>query len=343
MKLLFIDNQVGSARRTQAYREKTAMGFNRQSAAWTGRCVAAVAALVAFGVATAHADPFKLKIACTATSDCASAMVARDEGIFAKHGIDADVTLIAINTNIPPAIVSDSIQIGGPTATVFLQAVGGGLDLVAVDGASVMDTVSNESIAAVARNGANIRDAKDFVGKKVGVPGIGAFLHVLFRKWLIEKGVDPKSVNFVEVTFPTQSDTLKSGAVDAVLTAEPLISRIKAAGAGEVAARYAVDLARADPIIPYVATRAFAEQHPDVIKAFRASIEEAAPIVNSDRDKATAAVAKFTKMPIDLVRLTRPNVSKTELKGSDFAWWVETMKQQDMLQGTIDLNKLVLP
>jgi NitT/TauT family transport system substrate-binding protein len=343
MKLLFIDNQVGSARRTQAYREKTAMGFNRQSAAWTGRCVAAVAALVAFGVATAHADPFKLKIACTATSDCASAMVARDEGIFAKHGIDADVTLIAINTNIPPAIVSDSIQIGGPTATVFLQAVDGGLDLVAVDGASVMDTVSNESIAAVARNGANIRDAKDFVGKKVGVPGIGAFLHVLFRKWLIEKGVDPKSVNFVEVTFPNQSDTLKSGAVDAVLTAEPLISRIKAAGAGEVAARYAVDLARADPIIPYVATRDFAEQHPDVIKAFRASIEEAAPIVNSDRDKATAAVAKFTKMPIDLVRLTRPNVSKTELKGSDFAWWVETMKQQDMLQGTIDLNKLVLP
>ena len=45
--------------------------------------------------------PIKLKIACTATSDCASAMVARDEGIFAKHGLDADVTLIGINTNIP--------------------------------------------------------------------------------------------------------------------------------------------------------------------------------------------------------------------------------------------------
>ena len=63
-------------------------------------------------------------------------MVARDEGIFAKHGIDADVSLIAINTTIPPAIVSDSIQIGGPTAPVFLQAVDGGLDLVAVEGAA---------------------------------------------------------------------------------------------------------------------------------------------------------------------------------------------------------------
>jgi NitT/TauT family transport system substrate-binding protein len=303
----------------------------------------AAAALALSAAPPAQAEAFKLKIACTATSDCASAMVARDEGIFTKHGIDADVSLIAINTTIPPAIVSDSIQIGGPTATVFLQAVDGGLDLVAVDGASVMDPVANSAIAAVARNGVTIKDAKDFVGKKVGAPGIGAFLHVLFRKWLIDKGVDPKSVNFVEVTFPTMSDALKSGAVDAVLTAEPFITRITKAGTGEVAARYVADLARADPIIAYVATRAFAEQHPDVIKAFRASIEEAAPIVNTDREKASQSIAKFTKMPIDLVRLIRPSLSKPELKGSDFAWWVETMKQQDMLQSNIDLDKLVLP
>ena len=297
----------------------------------------------ALAVAPALADPFKLKIACTATSDCASAMVARDNGIFAKHGIDADVTLIAINTNIPPAIVSDSIQIGGPTASVFLLAVDGGLDLVAIEGASVMDPSNADTVAAVARTGVTIKDAKDFVGKKVGAPGIGAFLHVLFRKWLIDKGVDPKSVNFVEVTFPTMNDALKSGAVDAVLTAEPFITRIKSAGNGEVAARYLADLARHEPIISYVSTRSFAEQHPDVVKAFRASIEEAAPIVNKDSEAASQSISKFTKMPIDLVRLNRPSVSQPQLKGSDFAWWVEAMKQQGMLQSDIDLNKLVLP
>ena len=85
------------------------------------------------------ADPIKIKIACTATSDCASAMIATYDGIFAKHGLDAEMTLIGINTNIPPAIASDSIEVGGPTSTVFLQAVDGGLDLVAIAGASVMD------------------------------------------------------------------------------------------------------------------------------------------------------------------------------------------------------------
>jgi NitT/TauT family transport system substrate-binding protein len=303
-------------------------------------CAAAALALAA---GSADAEPFKLKIACTATSDCASAMVARDEGIFAKHGIDADVQLIGINTNIPPAIVSDSIQIGGPTATVFLQAVDGGLDLVAIDGASVMNPVSDGAIAAVARNGVSIKEPKDFVGKKVGAPGIGAFLHVLFRKWLIDNGVDPKSVNFVEVTFPTMNDALKSGAVDAVLTAEPFITRIKNAGNGDVAARYAAALGRTEPIISYVSSHAFADQHPDVVKAFRESIAEAAPIVNSDREKASQSVSKFTKMPIDLVRMNPVSLSKPDLKGSDFAWWVDTMKQQGMLQSEIDLNKLVLP
>jgi NitT/TauT family transport system substrate-binding protein len=301
------------------------------------------AASLALVATPSLAEPFKLKIACTATSDCASAMVARDQGIFAKHGLDADVTLIGINTNIPPAIASDSIQIGGPTSPVFLQAVDGGLDLVAVAGASVMDAEESKTIAAVARTGVSIKEPKDFVGKKVGAPGIGAFLHVLFRKWLIEKGVDPEKVNFVEVTFPTMNDALKSGSVDVVLTAEPILSRITKAGNGEVAALYAADLARQDPIIFYAASRKFAEGHPDVIKAFRAAIDEAAPIVNNDRETATQSIAKFTKMPIDLVRQTKPDLAKPGLKGSDLAWWIETMKQQDMLQGSPDLSKLVLP
>src|SRR6202166_4518630 len=90
----------------------------------------------------------KIQIGCTATSDCASAMVAADEGIFKKHGLDAEMTPIGINSNIPAAILSDSIQVGGPTSTVFLQAVDGGLDLVAVNGASIMNPASNGNIAA---------------------------------------------------------------------------------------------------------------------------------------------------------------------------------------------------
>jgi NitT/TauT family transport system substrate-binding protein len=300
---------------------------------------ATVAAMLAAG--QAHAQT-KIQIGCTATSDCASAMVAVDEGIFRKHGLDAEMVLIGINSNIPAAVVSNSIQIGGPTSTVFLQAADGGLDLVAVAGASVMNPSSNANIAAFARNGVTIKEPRDFIGKKVGAPGLGAFLHVLFVKWLVEKGVDPKSVNFVEVTFPTMADIIKSGGVDAVLTAEPFVTRMLNANLGTVAARYGAELARTEPIIFYAAARDWAEKNPDTIKKFRDAIAEAAVIVNTDRDKASASISKFTKQPLELVKATPPNQSEPALKAGQLAWWIEVMSSQKMLQTRLDLDKLIL-
>jgi NitT/TauT family transport system substrate-binding protein len=302
----------------------------------------AVATLAAMLVASPACAQTKLQIGCTATTDCASAMVAVDEGIFKKHGLDAEMVLIGINSNIPAAILSNSIQIGGPTSTVFLQAADGGLDLVAVTGASIMNPTSNANITAFVRNGITINSPKDFIGKKVGAPGLGAFLHVLFVKWLVEKGVDPKSVNFVEVTFPTMSDIIKSGGVDAVLTAEPFVTRMTNAGLGSVGARYAVDLARTEPIIFYAAARDWAEKNPDTIKKFRAAIAEGAVIVNNDREKTSASISKFTKQPIELVMATPPNKSEPVLKAEQLGWWIDIMSSQKMLQTKLDLNKLIL-
>lgn len=291
------------------------------------------------GAAVAQA---KIQVGCTATSDCASAMVAVDEGIFKKHGLEVEMTPIGINSNIPAAILSNSIQIGGPTSTVFLQAVDGGLDLVAIAGASVMSPVNQDSIAAFVRNGITIKEPKDFVGKKVGAPGLNAFLHVLFVKWLVDKGVDPRRVNFVEVTFPTMADIIKSGGVDAVLTAEPFVTRMINAGLGSVGARYAAELARTEPIIFYAASREWADKNAVAIKKFRDAIAESALIVNGDREKASASIAKFTKQPIELVKATPPNQSEPVLKPEQLSWWIEVMSSQKMLQSRLDTAKLVL-
>lgn len=299
---------------------------------------ATVAALTMPNVAQAQ----KIQVGCTATSDCASAMIAVDEGIFKKHGLDVEMVLIGINSNIPAAILSNSIQIGGPTSTVFLQAADGGLDLVAVAGASRMSPPTNANITAFVRNGIAINSPNDFAGKKVGAPGLGAFLHVLFVKWLVEKGVDPKKVNFVEVTFPTMLDTVKSGSVDAVLTGEPFVTRMLNAGVGQVGVRYAADLNRTEPVIFYATSRDWAQKNAATLTKFRAAIAEGAKIVNEDREKASTAISKFTKQPIELVKLNPPNYSEPELKPEQLGWWIDIMSSQRMLQSKLDLNKLIV-
>jgi len=300
---------------------------------------ASLALLFAQGSAEAQ---HRIKIGCTATSDCASAMIAVDEGIFRRHGIEAEMIRIGINSNIPAALLSNSIQIGGPTSSVFLQAADGGLPIVAVAGASVMSPETNPNVSVFVRNGLTLTKPQDFVGKKVGAPGLGAYLHVLFVKWLMEGGVDPSKVNFVEVSFPTMLDVVRSQAVDAVLTSEPIVSRMLAANVGTVGARYVAALNRTDPIIFYAASRAWATQNPQAVASFRAAIAEAAKIVNSDDDKATQAIAKFTGQQIELVRSVRRSVAQPDLKAGDLLWWIEVMKQQKLLQGTPNVEQLVL-
>ena len=310
---------------------------------WTIRTIGLVAAALAglfLGPARAETT---LQIGCTATTDCASAAVAIEDGIFKKNGIDATLTLIGLNSNIPAALISGSLQIGGPTPSVFLQAVDGGLDLVAVSGASTTAKETADTVAVVARAGESIKTAKDFVGKKVGAPGLGAFLHVLFRQWLIQNGVDPSGVSFVEVTFPTMNDILKSGAVDAVVTAEPVLSRILKAGTGTVVANFLADLPPHEPQILYASTRAWAEANPKVVEAYRASIKEAADIVNRDPDKARGAISRFTKLPLDVLKTMKLSVSDPVLAVSQLDWWVGVMKQQDMVQTAPDTKALLAP
>lgn len=304
------------------------------------RAAIVAALLVAAPLAAAQT---KIRIGCTATTDCASALIAKDSGLFAKHGIDAEMVLIGLNSNIPAALMSGSIEIGGPTPSVFLQAVDGGLELVGVAGASVTAKSTADAVAVVARAGSSIKSAQDFVGKKVGAPGLGAFLHVLFRQWLIEKGVDPKKVDFVEVGFPTMADVLKGGTVEAVVTAEPVMSRILGGGVGTVVAHFLADLPEGQPAIFYAASKTWADKNPKAIEAFRAAIREGATIVNADPEAGRAAVSRFTKIPMEVMKNIKLSRSDAGLTSAQIAWWVGVMTKQDMLQGKIDPAKVLAP
>ncbi len=284
-----------------------------------------------------------ITLSCTATTDCASAFAAANRGFFAKHGLSVKITPIALNSNIPAALMSDSIQIGGPTPSVFLQAVDGGLDLVVLATASVTNHATVNGAAVVARSGAGIDTLQQFVGHRVGVPGIGAFLDVLFRQSLIVHGIDPNKVSFVEVTFPTMSDALKGGAVDGVVSADPFLSRIVAAGTGKVVNHFLADVPEGEPQILYAATRAWADSHAPQVAAFRAAIAEGAAFVQANPDAAREDVAAFTKLPLAVLKTVNVSWSESAITPTQLDWWVGVMRGQHMLQTTPDTAKLIAP
>ena len=131
----------------------------------------ALAALATAALARpAFSQTSKIVFGYTAVTDFASVFVAAEQGYFKKRGLDVEPKFIPLNSTIPAAIQADSLQIGGPTPSVFLQSVDGGLDQVVVAGGGVTSK-SITGFGLVARAGSGIKTAADCVGKKIGVPG----------------------------------------------------------------------------------------------------------------------------------------------------------------------------
>ena len=302
----------------------------------------AAAGLLAFAGAAAAQTPTKIKVGYTNTTGFAGLFVAKEEGMFAKRGLDVDLVLIALNSTIPSALQGDSIQIGGPTPSVLLQAVEGGLDIVTIAGCSVNDTSQKEGGGVVARTGVDIKGAKDFEGKRVGVPGLGAYMHVLFRRWLVDKGADDKKVNFVEVPFAQGSDILKAGNVDALLTGDPFYSRIVQSKTGYLVSPYLSEMPDNLFSIYFASTRSWADKNAPAVKAFREALVEANELLQKNPARVREIVGKTMKLPPDAVAAIALPKLKIDVPVSDVKYWIDTLADQGVTKTRPDAGKLVL-
>jgi NitT/TauT family transport system substrate-binding protein len=284
----------------------------------------------------------KIVFGYTAVTDFASVFVAAEEGYFKKRNLDVECKFIPLNSTIPAALQSDSLQIGGPTPSVFLQAVDGGLDLVLVAGGGLTSKTIT-GFGLVARAGSGIKSAQDCVGKKIGVPGLGAFLHVTFRAWLKDNGVDYRKVNFVEAAFPQHADLLRGGSVDAVVSADPFMSRITESGAGYVASYYSTFLPENNHTIVHAAKREWVQKNPAAARAFREAVQEGGAFMLQPKNDARvrASIGKYIKLPPEVlakVQISPPGATVSE---KQLAYWVGLMKDQDMLKTSINVGQLI--
>jgi len=298
-----------------------------------------VLAVLFLAVSVAQAQT-KIALGYTAVTDYLGGLVAVDQGFFAKRGLDVVPTQMALNSLEPAALVAGSLQVALPTVSIMLQANDGGLDLVALAGTSVTDP-NNPSALILARTGSGIESPRDLVGKRFGVPGLNALIHVLVRQWLKDKGVDYAKVTFVETPFPQMSDMLHNGTVDAVSAADPFTSRILAAKTGYPVGKLFHDLPPGIRTSVYAATREWATAHRDSVKAFQAGLEDAKAYMEKNPDAFRSAAAKYFKLPPDAVAQLDPPRLDLDVTPQQIDYWSDLMMRQGMLKSRPDAASLI--
>lgn len=278
----------------------------------------------------------------SAVTDFATVFVAADKGFFARRGLEVELKFIPVSPTILPAVQSGSLQMGGPTPTSYLQGVAGGLDHVVIAGGGALSKSFTE-VGLVTKAGSGLRSAADCVGRRIGVPGIGALLHVSFRQWLKMNGVDQSKVVFVEAAFPQHADMLRGGTVDAVVTAGPFMSRILASGEGRVAAYFTTFLPEGMPTVVHTATREWAERNPAAVKAFREGVAEAAVYMASPAHNAElrASLGKYLKVPPEVANSMQISPAQPQVLPKHLQWWGALMREQGYLKSEMNYNALI--
>ncbi len=304
-----------------------------------------LAVIVATTIASPALAATKLTFLHNASTAFVGLYVANDQGILKKHGLEIEFSLAQSGAVMPPALLAGSAQIGAPTSTVLVQAHEQGIDLVAIAGTSVYPTPAGQE-GVIARTGSGIKKAADLVGHKVGLPSLGGIFEVLMRNWVDKAGADEKKVRWLEVQIRQMGDALKANLADAVVPVEPFYSRIIQSGAGyDIGDFQAAVPAGTIPVL-YATTRQWATQHADIVKAIRASLEEANVYIANPANAASvrASIAKYTKLPPQAAAtLTIPANLEVTVKPQGLQFWVDAMRRQGLIEHNIDPASLIAP
>ena len=234
--------------------------------------------------------------------------IAKDAGLLAKHGIEADLEYVASSTTAMQAMLSGEVAlIPTISAPTVVQAVLAGSDAVVVG-------ATNNTVIFYLMTTPDVRDYADLRGKRLGITRLGASTDAAARFALNKWGLRPdEDVTILQMGgVPEILAGMQSGAVQAGVLSSPTNLHARQAGFHELA-----DLGTIGLDYPQTAigtTRSFLRTNEDVVRRFLRATLEAVHVMKTDPEQSKAIFGKWTDTtdPARLEGAYRAYVDKTE-------------------------------
>ena len=195
-----------------------------------------VAAALLGGVVPARAQAQKVKLGVLKLSSSAVIFLGVEKGYFKEFGVEPDLVFFQAAQPIAVALASGDLEVGATGLTAGLyNIVAGGVQIwiVADKGREWPDHNLTALLVRKDLYDAGVRTLRDLKGKKIGVTQIGSTFHYNMGRFLEKEGMAPGDVELVPLqALPALSDALTAKRLEAVVTAEPFVSRLEASGAG---------------------------------------------------------------------------------------------------------------
>ncbi len=230
-----------------------------------------------------------VRINWTAVTGAQSGMfMAKQEGLFKKHGLDVELIHIPSSSLAIQAILAGEIAFSFMDGSNASQAYLKGADLVLIAGAT-----NRQVFSLMAKP--EIKRISDLRGKKIGITRIGSSTHTSALYALGSVGLKPADVQLLPlVEVPNIFTALAAGQIDAGVVSPPTNARAKKAGFVEL-----MNIAKEGPEFVSVAvgtTRAYIKANEDIVRRVVRSYAEGVQLFKSNKAAALRMIQNQLKV-----------------------------------------------
>jgi ABC-type nitrate/sulfonate/bicarbonate transport system substrate-binding protein len=230
-------------------------------------------------------QPLKFVISTLAAS-IAPVVVAKEAGFTARQGLDVDIVIARSGSEAMAALLSQDAPLGSIGGNAIINASASGAELVAVAVQQVRFTyqvMSDPSLQTFA----------DLRGKRLGVADVGGSSD-LATQYALDKFGLRRGEDVAVVALGSQNERvggLQAGAVAAAMLQAPFTATARKAGY-RVLFNYADEDYEA-PITTVVTSRAYLNDHADVVRRYVTALIDATHYFKTDREGTLAIVGRF--------------------------------------------------
>ncbi|WP_342599676.1 ABC transporter substrate-binding protein [Psychrobacillus sp. FSL H8-0483] len=154
--------------------------------------------------------------------------IAKEKGYFEDYNIEVEFAQFANSDEMLPALASGDVDIAGGVSTAsFFNAIAQGIDVkIIADKGHNVPGKSYFSFVIGNQMKDEIKEYKDFKGKRIGVSSKNSIDEYIYWEMLKHAGLTNDDVEFVLLgDFGSMLGAIENGSIDAALQIEPLIAQ----------------------------------------------------------------------------------------------------------------------
>ncbi len=288
---------------------------------------------------TAAPEPTPVRLVFVPATTGLLVNIAQEEGFFADNGLAVELTPATNISEIIPTL-GQQVDISLGTATDLIRAADSGLDVVQILG-NTNDTEDNPFVRVIVPADSGIESVTDLAGKRVSSPTLSGVIHVATRYWAQQEGIDPDSIEGVQVPPPATVEQFNAGQVDAAEALEPFAGALVGQGNVSIGDPFAsIGLPLATNF--WIANGEWAAANPDVIEAYKLSLEQAQAFIDSNETEARAILQGYTGMPDPVAANVSLPTFNLDIRTDDLTRWVDVLVSLGDFEGEIDVSSLVI-